>query len=132
MHKALYVVEGVLQLLIGLGAVASGAVLVISPDGHILSMTPDMLRASPFRDFLIPGLILFAVNGVGNVVSGILSFRRHRYAPFAGMVFGLGLMIWIFAQVNMIGGGHWLQVLYFFLGGIELVLAILMRETKKV
>jgi len=128
MKKTLYVSEGILQLLIGVSAVASGAIMMIAPDGRVMSMPLSMLQGSPFKDFFFPGLILLAVNGLGNIVSGILSFKRHKLAGYAGIVFGLALMIWIFVQVSLIGGGHWLQYLYFCLGVLELLLAVGIRE----
>ncbi len=46
---------------------------------------------------------------VGHLVSAVLCFKLHRIAGFAGIFFGFGLIIWLFVQVNMIGGGSWLQ-----------------------
>jgi hypothetical protein len=60
-----------------------------------------------------------------------LSFKMHRIAGFVGLFFGFGLIIWLFVQVNMIGGGSWLQYLYFVLGVIELLLGIVMRESER-
>ena len=54
---------GILQLFIGLGAVAGGLGLVLEPDGSNLGMPLSMLEHSPFSDFLIPGLVLLLVNG---------------------------------------------------------------------
>ena len=131
MKRTVYFAEGVLQSLIGVGAVICGTLLIIGPDGRYLQMPIDMLSKSPFRNFLIPGLILFLVNGVGNVVSAILCFKMHRIAGFGGMFFGFGLIIWLFVQINMIGGGSWLQYLYFVLGILELLLGIVMREFER-
>ena len=131
MKRAAYFAEGSLQSLIGIGAVICGALLFIGPDGRYLQMPIDMLSKSPFRNFLIPGLILFLVNGVGNVVSAVLCFKMHRNAGFGGMFFGFGLIIWLFVQINMVGGGSWLQYLYFVLGILELLLGIVMREFER-
>ena len=128
MKRALFLSQAILQFFIGLGAVGGGALMIIAPDGRLLTMSVDMLKDSPFRNFLLPGLILFIVNGVGHLISGVLSVRRHALAGWAGIIFGLGLMIWIFVQVNMIGGGHWLQYTYFGLGLAELLLGIGIRE----
>ena len=131
MKRTAYFVEGVLQSLIGIGAVICGALLVIGPDGRYLQMPIDLLRNSPFRNFLIPGLILFLVNGVGNIVSPLLRDKIYRIAGFTGMFFGFGLIIWLFVQINMIGGGSWLQYLYFVLGILQLLLGIVMREFER-
>jgi hypothetical protein len=129
MKRTVYFVEGTLQALIGVGAIICGALLVIAPDGRFLQMPLEMLKDSPFRNFLVPGLILLLVNGVGNTISAVLCFRLHRIAGITGMIFGFGLIIWIFIQVNMIGGGSWLQYLYFGLGILVLLVGIAMRET---
>jgi hypothetical protein len=131
MKRTVYFTEGVLQSLVGIGAVVFGALLVIGPDGHYVQMPVDMLKNSPFRNFLVPGMILFAVNGVGNIVSAVLCFRMRTIAGFGGLFFGFALVIWIFVQVNMIGGGSWLQYLYFALGILELLLGIAMREFER-
>jgi hypothetical protein len=131
MKRVVYLAEGVLQSWIGIGAVICGALLIIAPDGHFLQMQTAILKNTPFRNFLIPGLILFAVNGLGNVASAVFSFRIHRIAGFGGLFFGIGLIIWLFVQVNMIGGGSLLQYSYFFLGILQLVLGIAMREFER-
>jgi len=117
---------GTLEALIGLSALPSGVFLMIFPDGSKLKMPLSMLDRSPFSSFFLPGLILFSVIGVGHAVAAAMTFRGRRFRAPAGAVMGLGLMIWIFVQVSMIGGGHWLQYLYFFLGTAETSLAVLL------
>ena len=131
MKRAVYFAEGVLQALIGIGAVICGALLIIAPDGRYLQMPLEMLENSPFGSFLIPGIILLLVNGVGNTISAVLCFRMHKLAGFSGLFFGFGLIIWLFVQVNRIGGGSWLQYLYFILGILLLLLGIAMRELER-
>ncbi len=129
-NRLLYLVQGILQLLVGIGAAVSGTMLIVAPSGALLQTSPDMLKGSPFHDFLVPGIILFLVNGVGQLAAGILALRRHRWSGYIGAVFGFGLMIWIFVQVNMIGGGHVLQYSYFAAGLVETALAFLMQSRR--
>jgi hypothetical protein len=128
MKNFVFISQAVIQIFVGLGAVVCGALLIIVPSGAILQMPPDMLKDAPFHDFLTPGIILFLVNGVGQLVAGILSIRMHRYAGYVGAAFGMGLMIWIFVQVNMIGGRGILQYSYFGLGLLETVLSFLIHD----
>ncbi|MCU0452817.1 MAG: hypothetical protein MUE68_04100 [Bacteroidetes bacterium] len=118
---------GTFQFFVALGALISGLMLFLAPSGDLLQISTDALAGSPFRDFLIPGLILFLVNGVGQAVAAFLTFRRHRCAGLTGAVFGLGLMIWIFVQVSIIGGGHFLQYAYFGIGVAETSLSFLLH-----
>lgn len=124
MKNKIYYCEGVLQLFIALGAIISGLMMIITPDESLMKMPLSMLNGSSFISFLLPGIILFLVNGLGHLYSGILCFLKKSKAGFTGIFFGFGLIIWIFIQVSMIGGGHWLQYLYFSLGVVELLLGI--------
>jgi hypothetical protein len=126
MKKIVNALEGIVQLFVALSALPCGVLLMIFPSGAALNMRLSMLKGSPFASFSWPGLILFAVIGVGHAAATALSFRCHRFAGPAGAVMGLGLMIWIFVQASMIGGGHWLQYLYFALGTAEVSLAVML------
>jgi hypothetical protein len=126
MKKRIHVLEGLVQAFVALGALPCGVLLMIYPNGSALNMPLSMLMGSPFATFFLPGLILFSVNGIGHTAAAVISFRRHRFAGLAGAVMGLGLMIWIFIQVSMIGGGHWLQYFYFAIGTAEVSLAVLL------
>ena len=119
-------IEGTLQAVVGLGALPCGMLLMVFPKGTMLNMPLSMLMGSPFVDFFLPGLILFVVIGCGHAAAAVMSFKHHRFCGLAGAVMGLGLMIWIFVQASMIGGGHWLQYLYFALGTAEVSLAVLL------
>jgi hypothetical protein len=44
---------------IGVGALVSGAMLFLAPDGHLLGWTVEMLKGTPFPNYFAPGLILF-------------------------------------------------------------------------
>ncbi|MBN1157931.1 MAG: hypothetical protein JXA61_01005 [Bacteroidales bacterium] len=84
--------RGILQLFIALGALGAGFLMMVNPDGSKIQMPLGMLEDSPFKDFLIPGIILFTVNGLGNLLAGCLSFLRHKLAGWAGIFLGCGLM----------------------------------------
>ena len=109
---------GILQVLIGIGAVPVGFMMIINPYG---TLPIEMLEGSPFPNFLIPGIFLFSVNGVGSLIGAYLTFRRNQYARLAAIGLGAFLMAWIVVQVWSLGPPiHWLQVLYFVLGIAEL------------
>ncbi|MCJ7513632.1 MAG: hypothetical protein MUO23_11760 [Anaerolineales bacterium] len=75
-------------------------------------------------------MFLFAVNGLGSLVGAGLSFARHRYAGEAAATLGSILMAWIAIQVAIIGSLHWLHVLYFALGFVELALGLVIRRSR--
>ncbi len=128
MSKRIFLFEGILQIFIAIGAVGGGLILILDPSGQDMGFSIDLLSNSPFTNYLIPGLFLFAVNGFGNFYCAFLSFRKHRYAGYAGILFGAVMMAWILVQVAIIGWGSWLQPLFLFLGALELVVGLLLRK----
>lgn len=101
-----------LLLFNGLSALFGGSVLVAAPDGSILGMPLSLLAGTPFTDFLVPGLILFTVLGLGSFIGWWLAYRRSHYAVRWVQVVGLGTVIWIVTQMIMILGVSVLHVIY--------------------
>ena len=122
---------GGLQVFIGLGGVSGGFGLVTEPSGANLGFHVDLLSKSPFSDYLILGLFLLVVIGLGSLVGGVLSMLRYRHAGKIAAVSGSFLMIWITAQVCWIGLTVWLQPLFFCFGAVELVLGLLLWRTER-
>ncbi len=101
-----------LLLFNGLSALFGGSVLVAGPDGSIIGLPLSLLSTTPFTDFLVPGLILFTVLGIGSCIGWWLAFRRSDHAIRWVQVVGLGTVIWIVVQVIMIQAVDVLHVIY--------------------
>lgn len=128
----------------GISATPPGLLLILDPTGGLMKMPLTMLHRSPFHDFLIPGLILCVVLGLGAfLIAAALFFLpawswAERLNPFSGQHWswtaacglGLALMIWISVQVAMIGGGSWLQPFYFAVG-LAILLAALTPSARQ-
>lgn len=135
--RALWVLLCVLAFQ-GISATPPGLLLILDPTGGLMKMPLSMLQGSPFHDFLIPGLILCVVLGLGAllVAAGLFFLPVWSWAErlnpvkglhwswMAAVSFGVALMVWIAVQVAMIGGGSWLQPLYFGVGLAILVLSL--------
>jgi uncharacterized membrane protein len=125
-----YIGLGILQAFIGLGALGGGFMLVRDPSGSALELPMSLLEGSPFTDFLIPGMFLLAVNGIGSMIGAGLSFTRRRYAQEIAIVLGAILVAWIVIQIVIISSFHWLHVLYFILGVVELGIGLYIRRRR--
>ncbi len=115
-------------MIIGLGALGGGYMLVRDPSGSALGLPMSFLEGSPFSDFLIPGMFLLAVNGIGSMIGAGLSFNRRRYSQEIAIVLGGILVAWIVIQVVIISSFNWLHVLYFILGVVELGFGLYIRN----
>jgi menaquinone-dependent protoporphyrinogen oxidase len=105
-----------LSLAAGLSAIAGGACLVARPDGSLIQMSPSILVHSPFHDFLVPGLLLLIVIGMGNTWSAILHLRRSDAAAMTSLVAGLALIVWVLVEITMLRSFHAVQGAYLVLG----------------
>lgn len=128
--KRVSIILGILQLFISLSALAGGYGFIADPTGAAQGMPLSFLDGSPFKDFLIPGIILFIFNGIGSGIAGFLTLRRYCYAGEIAFVFGAGLVVWIIVQVQIIPF-HWMHTLYFLLGVAELVLGLMLRRVMR-
>jgi hypothetical protein len=127
--KTLLVTTMILQMFNGLSALFGGFGLMGDPSGKALQMETAWLKGTPFPDFLIPGIFLFVVNGLGNVTGFFLSLKKYRYAGHIAAAFGAIMVVWILSQVAWIGYRSFLQPLYFFTGLVQLAAGwYLMRE----
>lgn len=120
----------VLQILLGIGAVFGGGALIIKPDGALMSMPSTILAGSPFKDFLIPGIILFIVLGVWPLITAVALTTRRQWPTadklnlFAdlhwswaySLYIGFALIIWITLETFFIHQVVLIHVIYLFWG----------------
>lgn len=106
------------HLFIGVGALFGGLAAILDPYGP-MGISTEVLNGSPFDSFFIPGLILFAFLGLGNVLSGVIVWRGSKLTGYLSGFFGCGLMIWILVQCWIMGDVVFLHVLYFILGMVQ-------------
>ena len=131
MKKRGKLILGLIQLFVAIGALPVGYIMLSKPDGSGVGMTVDILSGSPFRDFFIPGLFLFTVNGLFNLVSSVLAFCKFRFTYLLGFGLGFALIIWICVQVYSVGLTHFLQPAYFIIGIVEIFLSAYIYKTEK-
>jgi hypothetical protein len=115
----------VLEVLLSIGALGGGLVLIIAPRGEIMPLPLSALAGSPFDTYLVPGLILFGVLGLGPLVAARLAWLRHPLAPTAAFVVGVGLLVWVAVEVAIIGYSNEppLQAIYGILGVVIVLVA---------
>lgn len=114
----------ILHSFVGIGAMAGGLAAITNPQ-EPLGVPVEILKYSPFNDFLIPGIILLAMIGIGNIFSALTIYLKSRYQGYISSVFSWALVIWIVVQCIMLNSVVFLHILYFVIGLIEAVLSII-------
>lgn len=131
MRNILFILFGVLEAFVALGALYGGWNLMTDPSGRSMMMSLDWIKTSPFPDYLVPGIVLFTFNGIGSAFAAVVSFMRVRLGGWLGIFFGGFLFLWICVQVYYTGLAFFLQPLMGAIGLAELHLGIaVLRMTK--
>jgi hypothetical protein len=94
----------VLEIFLGIGALFGGIQFIMAPDGHLLGVPLRMLAGTPFHSFLVPGLLLFTLVGLGPIVAAAVTARRRSFGPLAAFAVGLTLMGWITVEMVIFAG----------------------------
>jgi hypothetical protein len=129
--KSLQIILGISLLFVSIGALPAGYSMITQPDGKALGMSLDFLKNSPFHSFFIPGIFLFIINGVFNLIAGILCFFKYRNASKLGLILGIFMLMWIAVQVYSIGLTSFMQPLFFGIGLFEIIISIILIKTNK-
>ncbi|MCC6613692.1 MAG: hypothetical protein IT320_09460 [Anaerolineae bacterium] len=116
-----------------------GIVMLGDPSGAGLGMETSMLAGTPFVDYLLPGLWLTVIYGVGGLVILYALWMRPNWSALAGvtrrthehwawdvtLALGIVVMLWIIAQVVMIPMTAPIQAVVFVIGVIIVVIPLL-------
>ena len=88
-----------LEIVTAIGAVPVGLMFLADPSGKAVQLPQGWIEATPFGSYLIPGLYLLAVNGLGMLALAALTVRRHWIAPWLTGTLGVGLIVWIVVEI---------------------------------
>ncbi|MGD1148960.1 MAG: hypothetical protein ABR961_13535 [Thermoanaerobaculaceae bacterium] len=116
LRRAFKIIAVVLAGFLGVSAVPGGIALLAGIDAPPV----EQLKGSVFADYTIPGLSLLLIVGGSAVLATVLLIRKSRFAVLASIGAGLGVMVFEFVEVLVIGSpagpARILQVLYFGVG----------------
>ena len=130
-NSILKIIAILLLLFNGIGAVYGGGNLILHPDGSSLGITVEWLRYSPFTNFLIPGIILFLVNGVFSFV--VIIFILMKWPYYKTMILAVGLMLsgWILIQMIFLRTVNNLHIIMGTTGVLLMIIGLLLMEKRR-
>jgi hypothetical protein len=89
------------ELVVGVGALAGGWGLLTDAEG--LGAEAAWLEGSPFSSYLVPGLVLLVVLGLGMLVAAAGTLARRGWAAAAAGAQGVALVAWGVVETAVIG-----------------------------
>jgi hypothetical protein len=126
--KAIRIISIVLLLLTGLNALIAGALFIFDPSGAKMGMSTAYLEFSPFSSFLIPGIVLFTVNGGLNLLAAGFTIREKKHYPRWVAFQGVLLAGWICVQVLMVRDINLLHITMFSIGACLTTLGLILNR----
>lgn len=105
-----------LAAITALGALPVSVSLISDPSGAGIGLPNSWISNSIFGSYLVPGLYLLLMNGVGMIGLIVLILARHWAAPWWMGTLGVGLIIWILVQLAIMPETSWLQWFFLFSG----------------
>lgn len=112
--------------------------MLVDPSGKMWGMEPllEGLQILPysetlFSNFIFSGIVLLCVNGVTQLFTALLLFRKSKYAALCGIGCGVILILWIVLQICIIWEPNPLSNAYLVFGLLEAVTATLLYRKKQ-
>jgi hypothetical protein len=120
----------ILLLVVGFSASGGGAALVIDPSGKSIGLPAAGLRDTMFDDFKLPGFILFFAVGFLSLLASVFTMLKHAVYPTLIFCQGAILAGWILVQVYLLPESHYLQLIYFIIGLLLMLLGNFQRSKR--
>ena len=113
----------ILVSFVAVTATLSGLIMISNPDGGVMNLPLSLLDGTPFKDFLIPGILLSTIVGGVNLLAVFYNIQRHVNRYNWAMAGGIMISGWIVVQMILIQAAHWLHFLYLGIGILIILLA---------
>lgn len=81
----------------------------------------DLLAGTPFEGrYWVGALLLGGVVGGAQLLAAVAALTASARQLFFHLLAGVTMVCWIYGEVTVIGGGSWLQHLYFAVGLLQI------------
>jgi hypothetical protein len=122
----------VLEIFTSIGAIPVGIMFLIDPTGQMVQVPQGWIEATIFGTYVVPGLYLLLVNGLGMLALAVLSVRLHWLAPWLTGALGVGMIIWILVEILVLPETMFLTWILLAVGIILGVVALFwLRRTRQ-
>jgi hypothetical protein len=102
-----------LELFLAVGAVAGGGGMLLDTSGRGQGLPNNLLDGTPFSSYLVPGIVLLALNAVLPTLVAVLAIRRQPIARLGHLAVALALAGWLAGETFFIGLASWMQPFFF-------------------
>jgi len=92
-----------------------------------MNIPVSILTTTPFTDFTVPAVLLgFVVGGSALVAAIIAALAIRPFDALSSAAAGCITVGWLTSEIGMIGLGSWAQVVWWLVGLVMIILAVLL------
>lgn len=117
----------ILICFVALTTIFAGIILMSVPDGSMLRLPISILHSTLFKDFRLPGFLLFVFVGGINLLAAfyllINNNKKYNWAVSAGAI----TIIWVMLQWMLIENTLLTDLIYFFAGASIVLLSLQLK-----
>lgn len=125
------IISVILLIFNSVSALGGGAVLIADPSGGLLQLPAEYLKDSIFANYLVPGVVLFIVLGIGSALAAFTAIKKKKKYYIDTITIGIVNLVWIAVELYTIREFDALQVVYGGLGFVFIVMGILEAKGNK-
>lgn len=114
---------------IAVSTLLTGVLLMSVPDGSLLRLPLSILNDTPFKDFRLPGFLLFILIGGINIIAvyyNMISHSKRYNWAIAGSII---VVLWSLTQYSLLETSFIIDMFYLFLG-ISIILISMQLKGK--
>jgi hypothetical protein len=106
----------VLLMLVAFSSTVAGLAMIANQHGDALNIPMGLFEGTPFRSFLLPGILLSVIVGGFSLFAIFLitqkSARQFNWSIVAGAV----VILWVIAEMVLLQFANWLHAVYLVVG----------------
>jgi hypothetical protein len=87
----------------GVSGIAGGLGLTFDPTGESVGLPLGWLEGSPFASYLVPGIVLMTLLGIGPLVTLFGVWKSLTWARPAALGVGVLLFAWLGVEIAVVG-----------------------------
>ena len=91
---------GILFILGVLGTLG-GIALIIEPSGGRLGLEIAQLSSSPFKNYLVPGILLLTVIGLDSLILAYFTYSNFAFSAPLMIIQGVVLLLWLTIEYSL-------------------------------
>jgi hypothetical protein len=102
----------------------AGIALMAVPDGSMLRLPISLLHSTVFKDFRLPGFLLFLFVGGLNFFAAFYLLINNKKKFNWTLIAGIVTIFWVLVQWMMIENTMLTDMIYFFIGAFIVLLSL--------